>query len=214
MSYILDALRRAEAERERGSVPGLHAQTQAVASSRLDEQGHRRRPGALGWPAAAVLALLLALLGAAIFSWWSRGDDRRPATPAVIKAAPAAAAPSSPPTPQQRAPVAPPLPAPRRAAPTPAPVIAPSPARPAAPATLIERPVPTVGELPEAIRRALPPLQTGGAMYSETPAKRLLILNGQVFHEGDKVATDLVLEQIRLKGAVLSFRGQRYSISY
>ena len=26
MSYILDALRRADAERERGAVPGLHAQ--------------------------------------------------------------------------------------------------------------------------------------------------------------------------------------------
>ena len=29
MSYILDALKRADAERERGAVPGLHSQTAA-----------------------------------------------------------------------------------------------------------------------------------------------------------------------------------------
>ena len=51
-------------------------------------------------------------------------------------------------------------------------------------------------------------------MYSSTPSSRILILNGQVLHEGDKIAPDLVLQQIRLKAAVLLFRGYRYSIAF
>ena len=54
----------------------------------------------------------------------------------------------------------------------------------------------------------------GGAIYSETPSDRMVILNGQVFHEGDKPAADTVLEQIRLKSAILNFRGQRYEVSF
>ena len=69
-------------------------------------------------------------------------------------------------------------------------------------------------ELPENIRRELPQLVIGGAMYSKTPANRMLILNGQVFHEGDKVGGELVLEQIKLKSAVLAYKGYRYNINY
>ena len=74
--------------------------------------------------------------------------------------------------------------------------------------------MPAASALPEEIRKQLPTLVTGGAMYSEAPANRMLILNGQLFHEGDKVAPNLVLEQIKLRGAVLSYKGNRYSISY
>jgi len=35
-----------------------------------------------------------------------------------------------------------------------------------------------------------------------------------VLHEGDRPAPEVVLEQIRLKSAVLSWRGQRWEISY
>jgi general secretion pathway protein B len=46
------------------------------------------------------------------------------------------------------------------------------------------------------------------------PSARMVILNGQVFHEGDKPAADTVLEQIRLKSAILNFRGQRYEVAF
>lgn len=51
-------------------------------------------------------------------------------------------------------------------------------------------------------------------MYSPKPADRILIINGQVLHEGDKIAPDLVLQQIRLKGALLSFKGYRYTVAF
>jgi general secretion pathway protein B len=86
------------------------------------------------------------------------------------------------------------------------------PAAPAAPAQ--EERVYGVNELPEAIRRDWPSLAIGGSIYSETPSSRFLVINGRIFHEGDEVARDLSLEQIRLKAAVLRYRGYRVRITY
>lgn len=74
--------------------------------------------------------------------------------------------------------------------------------------------IPTMNELPDDIKRELPQLMIGGAMYSDTPASRMLIINSQVFHEGDQPYQGLVLEEIRLKSAVFKYRGYRYAINY
>ncbi|MDE1950478.1 MAG: hypothetical protein KGI35_17810, partial [Burkholderiales bacterium] len=58
MSYILDALRRAEAERERGLVPGLHSQPNASAAT-----VQRRGPLTLAAFAAAGVVLVVAAAG-------------------------------------------------------------------------------------------------------------------------------------------------------
>lgn len=72
----------------------------------------------------------------------------------------------------------------------------------------------TLHELPPTIRQQLPQLSVGGAMYSESPSSRMLILNGQPFKEGDQPIANLKLEQINLKSAVLSYKGYRYAINY
>jgi general secretion pathway protein B len=60
MSYILDALRRADRERERGAVPGLHAQPLPLLQ---DEVGARPGTSAWSWLGAGVGAALgLALI--------------------------------------------------------------------------------------------------------------------------------------------------------
>ena len=71
-----------------------------------------------------------------------------------------------------------------------------------------------LNELPENIRREMPPLTIGGSIYSDTPASRFLIINGRIFHEGDKITSNLSLEQIKLKAAVLRFKGYRVGITY
>lgn len=63
-------------------------------------------------------------------------------------------------------------------------------------------------------RAQLPQLNISGASYSENPAHRLLIVNGQIAQEGQEVAPGLVLEQIGLNEAVLSQRGLRFRIGY
>ena len=63
MSYILDALRRADAERERGAVPSLQSQQQTIIED--DAATVRQRP--LVWAVVALGVALLALLAWSFF---------------------------------------------------------------------------------------------------------------------------------------------------
>jgi general secretion pathway protein B len=40
----------------------------------------------------------------------------------------------------------------------------------------------------------------------------MVIINGQVFHEGDRPTADLLVQQIGLKSVVFAFRGQRFEM--
>jgi general secretion pathway protein B len=161
MSYILDALRRADAERERdkGAVPGLHARPLATPAE--EPAAAAQRPGLLLAALGVSLGLLLALVG------WIFLREGAPAAPgaAVVSAAPPAAAPGQmPPAATQPAAagagMAPSPPVPRPAEPTlaapppativqvvPVPVPAPAPAPTAAPAP---RPQPAAEASPAA----------------------------------------------------------------
>ena len=75
-------------------------------------------------------------------------------------------------------------------------------------------PVSKLSELPADVRLALPKLVISGSTYSDTPAYRMVIINGQVFHEGEKIAADTVLQQIKPNIMVLDYKGQRYSMPY
>lgn len=247
MSLILDALRRADAERQRGGVPGLHAQTGITLPTHggTGPQAASRQHWLL---LGAVGALLLA--GLAVLAWLRIGTPApvpAAALPvavpaAVLVATPAAAsvaatAASAPPQPGVLAATpAPALPQPAGVPPQPAGV----PPRPAAaphgpaPIALLPRPVaapalprtpaaqqvaaaaaqrlPTLADLPEALRRALPAMTLGGSMYAEQPALRMVIINGQVVHEGDRLAPELLVQQIRPKSVVLNLRGQAFEL--
>ncbi|MBV8037149.1 general secretion pathway protein GspB [Roseateles sp.] len=208
MSYILDALRRAEAdrERERGQVPGLH--TPPSGREAASDAGPRR-----WWPWAGGGLLLLA--GIAAGSWWAGGGpDAAKPLPPQTQPAPAATAvlPSAPPAQQAVA-----LPPPQQPAASGSPYLPPAPP-PAAPAPQSagaavpapEARIPRLADLPESLRRELPKLAISGSVYSEDPASRFVIVNGEVLREGAKVGSDLVLEQIRTHELVLRFKGQRY----
>lgn len=207
MSYVLDALRRAESERQRGSVPNLHAQNHAAPEQH--EAAAVAGPGR--W---AVLGLGGLLLAAGAAWWWWPAPERS------VLPLPAVAAPETLPTlrPLPAPPPAPPSPArpaaaqrvpPSSAA---APASAPVLASPAA-ASAAGR-VPRLQELPEPLRRQMPALVFGGATDSPEPSARMLIINGQVWREGDELAAGLKLERIALRGAVFRFREQRFEVVY
>jgi general secretion pathway protein B len=228
MSYILDALRKADAERERDPARGIHAQPLVSASP----QAAARRPY---WVGLAVLAVLLLAGGAAL---WPRGVTIADApavtapTPAPVAAeaqapvptpappvVPVAAAVSPPPPPALPAPMPAPMPKPVAKA---APVAPPSAGTPAAPAPLPPAPVAApaadrvfaMAELPADVQRDLPKLAISGGVHSENASQRMLIVGGHVMGEGTEVAPGVVLEQIRARTAVLRFRGYRYSVGY
>lgn len=244
MSYVLDALRRADAERQRGALPGLQSQPQAPAAAGAGP----RSTTAFALMGAGAVGLLA--IGAAL-AWWLLKAPDAPAPvatttrPPAVLALPAPVAPVPAPSAPNTAPANPATPATAALPPEPIPmpdpvakadtasppkaaasaVAAPLPAAntaaargPAASAATAPPPaaerLPTLAELPEALRRQIPALQPGGAMDSPQPSARLLIVNGQPFREGDQLAPGLTLLQIRLRSAVLDFRGTRFELRY
>lgn len=238
MSYILDALRRANAERERerGAAPSIHAASAGLGTAVADAEDDERAPR---WP-WAVGALVVA--GAAVV-WWApwrspvaptppnpvvprpvaqAGVDQ-PAVPSPAAGPPASAAQVTPPPvvvpvmPPPAPPAAPPAPPPAAAPrPAPAPPAAPTPAPapvPAAPPAAPAR-VYAVHELPDDVRRSLPVLSIGGSIYADAPRDRLLILGGRLFHEGEQPAPGLTIERIKPRGAEFSFKGYRYEVPF
>lgn len=253
MSYILDALRKADAERERGSVPDLHAQlSPQVAGAGDVGEGS---PGMLRW---VILGVGLVLLAGVAWFWLGRDVNTAAAPPApqappaIAAAPPQAAMPAAPPPPQAEAlpPAAPAEPAPpppvaeaAPPAPPPAPKKAdaikaeakkadakkveakkaepkqaePAPPKLAAPAAKSEpappaAPLPALADLPPDLRQQVPPLVVGGSVYSPQASARMVVINGQVFQEGNPLTPELKLEQIRAKSAVFSIRGQRFEV--
>jgi general secretion pathway protein B len=218
VSLILDALRKADAERERGAVPGLHAQPVPPLSVEPPAPANARP---LLWIVIGAIVGLVSALGAYFASL------EPPPAPAAAAAPELPVAPvradTSPTAPAESAQVAAP-------APWPAKETRSAPAEPAAAPTAKARadvktervaraapsePPPIVREqLPTHLRAELPPLAVGGSMYSATPANRSLIIDGRLYREGDQVASALILETIGLKSAVLSYKGYRFEIRF
>ncbi len=53
-----------------------------------------------------------------------------------------------------------------------------------------------------------------GAVYSDNPAQRLLLVNGQVLNQGSQVAPDLTVVEIRSNISEFSFRGTRFRLAH
>jgi general secretion pathway protein B len=227
MSYILDALQRADAERERGHVPGLNSQ-RVPPASRKPVQARRLRPWHVALAAALGLCVVLALW------WWQPPSLQSTSTPATERPAPTmreapppaqTAARSepvlpilAPPRPEPAAPARPATatataskkaPAPSASAPASAPSVTPAAAE-VSPAGAVR----SFAELSPEVRAQLPAVSVSGATYSKDAAVRMLIVNGKVVQEGQEIAPGLKLETIGQRSAVLNHQGLRYSIGY
>lgn len=236
MSLILDALKKSEAERQRGQAPGLFVEQAPLVRA--------RREGTPAW-AYALAALLLVVL--AVFGWreWSRGQaapaeaevvvappsptDTGASPPTTAAPVPAAAveAPAGEPVSARAAPsVATPAPrpapaSPRASEPPPAAsargsdvVVAPAGASgadaTAAPAgrEAGEPPLPRLADLGAGERAALPPLKLTMHVFADDAPARFVILDGRRLGEGAMVAEGIVLREIRRDGIVLEASGR------
>ncbi|RYE74659.1 MAG: hypothetical protein EOO80_16800 [Oxalobacteraceae bacterium] len=225
MSYILEALKKAQAERAHGAVPGVDAQPVPTVAARAP----------LPMPAWMIVLLVLLVTGVVLYwqgPWGGPGRDspsvvtRAPAaidapaanTPAVPEAtAPADTAPkpasASPPAPSPAAEPAPAKPLRKlgermpgelaASAPSPAPTPAPAPER-----------IALLQELPPQIQREIPTLAINGYIYASNPADRSVLINNRLRREGDTLGEGFVLEKLLPREMVLNYRGYRYRISY
>lgn len=224
MSYILEALKKSQAERQLGELPSIHAPQVQLHDGAASGAASRAPVWlALGGVAVAVAAALL------LWQPWQAGTAAPAAAPAVLaQAVPAPLPAVVPPAAPVPAPVAVPVPVPPAATAAPvhhakpvaepkpeAQVPAQAPAVPVpAPAAAAEETVAGMRDLPEPIQRQIPPVAIGGYIYSKNPADRLLLIDKVLRHEGEELAPGLVLEKLQPKAAIFSFKGYRYRVPY
>ena len=201
MSLILEALRKSEAERRRGSAPDVAMELPPAAARRA-----RTTPA---WMLPAALLAAIALLAA---GWWSQRD-----ADAAGDAIPVAASPADQPriaTPAQPAVIArtaqvevapaaiPAQPPPAATVPVPPPAQALPPPPPAPTSTDAG---PAVADIDAT---SMPPVKLSMHMWDESPSRRFVILNGQRMAEGDRNG-DLGVVAIERDGVVIERNGQR-----
>jgi general secretion pathway protein B len=235
MSYVLEALKKAQAQREQGGIPSIY-------SLQVPYVAVEGKPGSNLKPVLWVITgLLMIILG--LFAWRMGGNlwmlqngaaavAQVPSTPQITPARAAAPAQisrpvletlsegevqvtgptaSEPVTPKRKEKATPPTSKAPTAIPTPVPKPKPEPKVQSDDAV---HKIYAVTELPEGVRRELPTLVISGGSYSSNPAQRLIIVNNQVFTENSQPAPGVVVERIEQNAAVLSFKGYSYRMGY
>lgn len=196
MSYILDALRKSEQQRQQGAAPMARLAQVATTAP--------RRPS---WPVHGLTAATLVAAGIAI--GWLQPWQPGPSAPEPVRAIDAV------PSPSAAASVAePPAAQPaRQASPAPAPAMAPADAAANPPAEPEPAPAPQAlarSELPPSIRQEIPELTISLHAYSAQPKERIAMINGQMLREGEDIAAGLRLAEITPDGVVIAYRGYRF----
>jgi general secretion pathway protein B len=226
MSFILDALKKAERER-------ALSHPSALATVRVE----RPRVPPRRWPWLPVLGggLVLLLAGAVAVTLWRSGPSEV-ATHVEVPATadrrqvqvPQAAAPASPAVvprsedlseARRAAVAAPPVTRPRAPASQAAAAVASAPPRPAARPVPVEPARPSPAAATPSEKAAAPAVPGPGEdiprmklevhVYSESPAARLVFINGRKYVEGDRIDDKYLLERITENGATLTHQGQR-----
>lgn len=201
MSYILDALRKAERERHLGRPPTLASLPPPV------EPG-RRRPWL--WPGVGLGLGLNAVLLALFLSRPPAATDPVPSVPAPESpAATLPVAPASEPTrPRERSErssaASSTLTAPVSVSPSPEPrpvSVRPAPSKP-----------PLLETLSASARRGIPVLHLDIHVYSPDAGRRFVVINGRRYREGDPLEEGPVLEAVIADGAILRQGGQRFRL--
>ena len=215
MSYILEALRKAERERSLGQVPNL----ETIPALSLPPQRHF-------WPWLLVLALLTnaTVLAIVLLSPWSSTRIAQPPeiTPSVTQPEPRPPEKTSPSElkagPAEFALDTPPLikePSPEKAnrLQESAPSIGKVPKAQATPPPpkIAELP-PSLQALPAAFSRSIPAINLDIHVHSTIPSKRFVLINSKRYREGDQLSEGPLLEAITSDGVILRHQGQRFLI--
>ncbi len=209
MSFILDALKKSEFERQRQSVPGLMDARSGVRRSRLPL-----------WAAALGLLLGVNLLVLALVLWHKNAPSAQTQRPTDSSASAVPA--KAPPvvehfSPLDTSPVyAPEIPVPAVEAPRkpmvhdvrrPDPIL--SNESPQAEADSQEV-LPSISEINLTGAQALPDLHLDVHVYATNPADRFVYINMRKYHEGATLPEGPLVERIRRDGVVLKYQGIRF----
>ncbi len=224
MSFILDALRKSEIERQRHSGPSIAD----IPVARDD----RRLPVAL----VAIGVLLAVNVGVLLFFLLRDGGAAEPVAAAPLAAtnapavapAPATPNPSAVPPMSQPAPVpdeneyfgsgleagseiyAPAVPDATLAPGAPDPTLLPDAPTTVTPGSVTYGNAPPQQNLPTDPGVSLPPLAIDLHIFTDNAAKRAVFINGRRYTQGATIAEGPTVEEITSDGAVLNYRGRRF----
>jgi general secretion pathway protein B len=204
MSFILDALKKSEIERQRQSVPGL-----------MDSRVAQRRSRLPVWAIALAVLLGINLIVLTFALMRKSTPAAAPARAADNVMAPEVAAP--PPlarhfSPLDAAPVyAPEIPVAAPITPVARRVHHPDPVLNEPDASEpIEELLPSINEVSLTGAHALPELHLDVHVYATKPSERFVYINMHKYHEGATLQEGPALERIRRDGVVLNYQGLRF----
>lgn len=239
MSYILDALLKADQERQRHSTPTVHSIHAAQTIQPV--------PGKPRWRYLLPVLLPVLLLGsglaaAGMLFGWQALATIRPTTPHAPGNKLALNSKTPPPPAEAKVVYLPPAASPRLATPNPAGPVAMRPTSPAsatpghketrvaaasrpaaktatppaakaevAPAaSRIDNRVFSLHELPAALQKEIAGTVVISGFSSSGDTERLVIINDRVRRAGDDVVAGMTLESIQADGVILSYKGYRF----
>ena len=196
MSYLLDALRKSEEERQQS----LHRPAGAGFTFVKDSAPPKKK-FAFGLILTSLMLLAIVILGAGW--WWSQNQRVEPAVSADQAESGETAADQTSLAPAQSSPAPSQLEAASSAA---------EPASISSPSAETTDAIPYLSEMSVDFQTALPELSFSGHVYSPEPRLRMIMINNTVVREGDAVGADLTLEEIDEDGVVLRLHQTRFRI--
>ena len=201
MSYILDALKKSDQERQQGTSPNLLSKHGSIPSGMVFSPFKRHRafwliPG----------GVLIFLTGLGIFFFQYQGQfDQRDSTKNIDTALQSDKLKTPPPQVlvKEKIQVLEPIITTEETV-----FDLPKGFEPEAPQTSL----PFLNDLPAAMRAKLHDLKFAGHTYSENPYQRMIIINGKILREGDMIDSNTRLAEINWEGVTIDFSGIRFQV--
>jgi general secretion pathway protein B len=198
MSFILDALRKSETERQRQSAPSLSDARYQVAKK-------KRNP----WLPLATIVLAANAIGIAyfVFNNTAEPDKPIPARPIPVRPVPAAPVARAPAPAAEKAPV--PVAVVQRSKPKPPPPVEPVSAK----LTVTEMvALPSMQQLMQAGMLSVEPLSVDLHVYAGEASKRFVFINMKKYREGETLVEGPRVDEITDSGAILTYQGNRFRL--
>ena len=206
MSYILDALKKSDQERQQGTSPSLYSKHGSTPPG-IDFSPFKRHRAF--WLIPGGVLFFLAGLGIFFFQYQGHLDESD-----SLKVSDTPAFSDERPTPPPRVlvkekiqiqqPIQQPIPQPTVTNPSALPIVA----EREAPQTSL----PFLKDLSAKLQAEIPTLKFAGHTYSENPYQRMIIINSKILREGDMIDRNTRLAEINWEGVTIEFNGTRFQV--
>ena len=70
-----------------------------------------------------------------------------------------------------------------------------------------------ISDIPDSVRKRMPNIAFEGHVYSSVPERRSIMINGHKRREGDTIGDDLLVREITSEGAEFEFQGYRFRLN-